>query len=461
MFVPWVHARTRGRDAQRGQFFPALQGAPRETPNTYTWPMAAPDEPAPTDVTRSTPDTRRAKELFFEAVELPDKERRAFLDQIRSLDESLYGRVTELLAAHKDASGSSLDVLQRRFRTLLGGLVRNAADSRDEPSEAAPRMGDYELLGEIASGSAGVVYRARQRSLDRIVALKLLRAGRFASEREVERFRSEAEAVARLDHPRIVPVYEVGAYEGRHYFSMKLIEGGSLGDHIDDLRRDQRRAAEILVEVARAVHHGHQRGLLHRDLKPSNILIDEEGVPYVADFGIAKSLDQEAEVAYATGTEWFAGTPAYMAPEQATRGDLTVATDVYSLGCVLYELLAGRPPFDAHSLPELLARVRDEPPPPVPSEARAPRDLETIARKCLDKMPSRRYASASALADDLKRWLAHEPILARRTGPVRRALLFARRRPLVAGLGGAGLGAHHDAGHRRDLGQLSSASAPG
>ena len=372
-------------------------------------------------------ETRRAKELFLRAVDLSGAERAGFLEELRAGDPSLCERVQRLLAAHGDATSAE----RGEPAALLDALRKTLWD---DGRAVGSVMGDYEILEEIAAGGAGVVYRARQITLGRTVALKVLRAGRFASEKEVERFRAEAESVARLDHPHIVPVHEVGEHKGRHFFSMKLIEGGSLEDRAASFGDDPCDAARLMVLVARAVHHGHQRGLLHRDLKPSNILIDDAGTPYVTDFGIAKRIDEDEGV---TATEWLAGTPSFMAPEQATArsGELTVTTDVWAMGCILYQLLAGRAPFRGDSVAEILIRVRDEEPARLSSlRAAVPRPLEVIVQKCLMKDPARRYASAGALADDLERWLRHEPIQASPVTGLQRVQLFWRRKPLVASL---------------------------
>lgn len=298
-----------------------------------------------------------------------------------------------------------------------------------------PRVfGEYQLLDELGSGGMGVVYKARQEGLNRTVALKMVRSGFLASERELQRFQNEAEAIALLDHTNIVPIYEVGQCGGQRYFSMKLITGGSLSSQLDDFRTCPRAIARLIITIAHAVHHAHLRGILHCDLKPANILIDEDGRPHVTDFGLAKRVDLEASL---TGTNSIMGTPPYMAPEQAAgqRTNFTTATDVYGLGAVLYALLTGRAPFVEQSVLETLNQVRERNP-DLPSKYNpdVPQDLETICLKCLEKDPQRRYESAQDLADDLERWLAREPIVARPVGSAVRLWMWCKRKPAYAGL---------------------------
>jgi serine/threonine protein kinase len=287
-------------------------------------------------------------------------------------------------------------------------------------------LGDYELESEIARGGMGAVFRARQVSLNRPVAVKLILAGSYATPTAVLQFRREAEAAANLEHPNILPIYEVGENDGLQYFSMKLIEGGSLADQTAEYRSNPNQTAALVATLARAVHHAHQRGILHRDLKPANVLLDRDGTPYISDFGLAKRVDAD-DGATRTGT--ILGTPSYMSPEQA-KGEkgLTTAADVYSLGAILYELLAGRPPFKAETI---FATVKDvierEPDDPRTFNPAADRDLSVIALKCLSKDRERRYASAAELADDLDRWARDEPTVARPPGTFELAWRWIRR----------------------------------
>lgn len=296
-------------------------------------------------------------------------------------------------------------------------------------------FGHYELLSEIARGGMGVVYKARQVRLNRLVALKMIRAGEFANAQEVQRFYAEAEAAARLDHPGIAPVYEVGEVAGQHFFSMAFVQGQSLNSKIKTQGPlVPKHAAQLLRTVATAVQYAHDKGIVHRDIKPHNILLDENEQPRVADFGLAKQVQGASDL---TTTGQVMGTPSYMPPEQATgrTGEIGPAADVYSLGATLYCLLTGRPPFQASSLVETIRQVLDLPPvPPHRLNSEIPRDLETICLKCLRKEPENRYRSAGELADDLGRFVNGEPILARPVGALERGLKWVQRRPLTATL---------------------------
>ncbi len=293
-------------------------------------------------------------------------------------------------------------------------------------------FGDYELLEEIARGGMGVVYKARQVSANRFVAVKLILAGQLSSAEDIRRFRSEAEAAANLDHSHIVPIFEVGEHNGQHYYSMKLVEGGSLSQQIGRLQQAPREAAALLATVARAVHYAHQRGVIHRDLKPANILIDAQGQPQVVDFGLAKRVEDDPNL---TTSGAIVGTASYMAPEQAEGRGRRVgpAADVYALGAILYECLTDQPPFKATTMLETIYQVvNKEPLLPSQLQAKTPRDLETICLKCLRKEPEQRYDSAAALAEDLRRWQAGEPIAARPVGRMERAAKWAKRKPALA-----------------------------
>lgn len=319
-------------------------------------------------------------------------------------------------------------------------LERNQLAGTPAPGKPPHRLGDYELLEEIGRGGMGVIYRARQVSLDRFVAVKTILTGPLASTDFAQRFQTEAHAAAVLDHPNIVPIYEVGDHQGQPFYSMRLVTGRNLAQEVKATgAMPPRRAAEVLVTVSRAVHYAHQRGVLHRDLKPANILLDAEGTPHVTDFGLAKLLEQDDGL---TLTQAALGTPNYMAPEQA-EGDpsaLTTAADVYSLGAILFELLTGRKLFTANTPLGTIHQAREqEPPKPSRILRTIPRDLDTICWKCLEKEPARRYSSAQALADDLERWLKGEPIRARRVGIVERVGLWCRRKPAMAGMAGAAL----------------------
>jgi eukaryotic-like serine/threonine-protein kinase len=300
-------------------------------------------------------------------------------------------------------------------------------------------FGDYELLEEIARGGMGVVFKARQVNLNRLVALKLINSGALASDTIVKRFKAEAEAAAALNHPNIVPIYEIGAVQSQHYFSMALIEGQNLSEFLKANSMDLRQAAELISTIARAVHYAHQHGVLHRDIKPSNILIDKNGIPHLTDFGLAKIAEHDSAL---THTNAVLGTPSYMSPEQA-RGEtkqVTTAADIYGLGAALYECLTAQPPFAGGTTLETIRQVLErEPRPPSYWKPGVDIDLDTICLKCLEKEPAKRYASAEAFSDDLGRWLRREPILARRISGIERFTKWTRRRPAAAALTGASL----------------------
>jgi hypothetical protein len=348
--------------------------------------------------------------------------------------EALLARYPTL-AERLRAYFADCDRLDRQAADLRLSADPNRTTDATTPSPELPRVryfGDYELLEVIAHGGMGVVYKARQVPLNRLVALKMILKGELATPRDLVRFRAEAEAAANLDHPHIVPIYEVGEFDGQQYYAMRYIEGTSLARRP---RRDPRTETQLLTDVARAVYHAHQRGILHRDLKPSNILVDLAGTPFVADFGLAKRVDGNRSL---TESGAVVGTPRYMAPEQAAgRKDLTVAADVYSLGVVLYERLTGQTPFTGETVLDVLLQVLEANPPRPSSLAPGlDRDLETVCLKCLEKEPPKRYGTAEALADDLERWLRGEPIQARPVRQTERLWRWCRRNPVVAGLSG-------------------------
>src|SRR5213082_2254288 len=308
-------------------------------------------------------------------------------------------------------------------------------DAVDVDPASSPMLmdfGDYELLEQIGRGGQGVVFRARQKSLNRVVALKIIGLGHWATEAHLKRFRLEAEAAARLEHPGIVPIHEVGERDGSCYFSMKFVEGGQLDEVVKRTPMSIRQAAELIAKVARTVHYAHEHLILHRDIKPGNILLDAKGEPHLTDFGLARLVESESTM---TRTLDVLGTPSYMAPEQAMGNNAAVSsvTDIYGLGAVLYHLLTGQPPFAGGATYETIKLLLDtEPRQPRQLNTKVDRDLSTICLKCLEKDPERRYSSALALAEDLERWLKHEPIQARHTGVFARGGKWVQRNPSSA-----------------------------
>jgi serine/threonine protein kinase len=370
-----------------------------------------------------------------------------------------YDRLHEAIASFEEAIDAALDpdpqVWLERYPEVASRLAEFFAAQKGlkqlanpllpppEPTPGPPPcLADYEGLTEIGRGGMGVVYRARQLSLARDVALKVIRRDRLEegspAERQqwIDRFRMEAQLVATLDHPHIVPVYEVGEQDGHHYFSMKLIDGGSLKERLGRYTSDPRAAAGLLVQVTQAVHHAHQRALLHRDLKPGNILVDAQGQPHVTDFGLAKRLQTGGGL---TQSGALVGTLEYMAPEQAaSRKDLSTAVDVWALGAILYELLTGRVPFRGDTLVDTLRQVMEkEPVPPRRLQPMVPRDLDTICLKCLEKDPRKRYGSAEELAGRLRLFLENKPIPDRPVSSRERLWRWCRRNRAVAALLGS------------------------
>jgi WD40 repeat protein len=354
----------------------------------------------------------------------------------------------EFLARHPELA-DDLDACLDALRLIGQAAPGPRAPAAGLPPGPAPgTLGDFRLIRELGRGGMGIVYEAEQLSLGRRVALKVIRAGAPATAAERLRFRTEAEAAARLDHPNIVAVYEVGEHAGQPYIAARFVEGGPLSRHLRLFLDDPRAAARLLAALARALDHAHQRGVLHRDLKPGNVLLSLGGsssgsalppgtdvncvVPYVADFGLARLLDQDSGL---TQSGDLVGTPSYMAPEQASggAGAITTATDVYGLGAILYALLTGRPPFAGSTVLDTLEQVKGrDPEAPRRLNPSVDRDLETICLTCLAKDPRRRYATALAVAEDLESWLAYRPIAARPATPAERLVKWARRRPAAA-----------------------------
>jgi TolB-like protein/Tfp pilus assembly protein PilF len=339
----------------------------------------------------------------------------------------------ELLTPRKlcDTCGSILE-FEMPSGFCPGCLLNTVLETRTETTVApGGHIDDYELLNEIARGGMGIVYRARQRTPGRIVALKMILPAHLSSHGALDRFRAEAEAAASLDHESVLPIYAVGEHDGAPFYSMRFAQGGPLSARLARYRDKPREAAALIAKLARAVAYAHEHGILHRDLKPANVLFDSADKPYVADFGLAKWVERECDL---TQTLGILGTPFYMAPEQATDSrSVTAAVDVYSLGAILYHLLTGRPPVSGETPMEVLHRTTAETPTrPRLTNTRVPRDLETICLKCLEKEPVGRYASAAALADDLDRLCAGHTIQARPAGLANRAWRWTRRNPAAA-----------------------------
>jgi serine/threonine protein kinase len=364
----------------------------------------------------------------------------------------------ELAAAHPDLVeelGRRIQALER-MEALLGVSPGQAAPlpttdldssavSSPRPDGPFPLIPGYEILGLLGQGGMGVVYKARQVRLNRLVALKMILTGPYARPEQLSRFRAEAEAAAQLHHPQIVPIYEVGDHAGQPYFSMEFIEGGSLAQKLAKTLLPSRQAAQLIQLLAQGIQAAHQRDIVHRDLKPANILLAADGTPKISDFGLVKRLESGTGN---TQSGAILGTPSYIAPEQAEGKNRQIgpAVDIYALGAILYETLTGRPPFQGETTLDTLEQVRfQEPVPPSRLQPKVARDLEIICLTCLAKESRKRYASAGALAEDLRRFLAGEPILARPTPPWEKAVKWGKRKPalaallLVLGLGTASL----------------------
>jgi eukaryotic-like serine/threonine-protein kinase len=351
-------------------------------------------------------------------------------DPLRTTDPA---PVTDAAASRQPGPTSSLASRETAtFQPASAGGMSDEVASRGLPP--LPMIPGYEVLGILGRGGMGIVYKARHLALKRTVALKMVLAGGHASPHALARFRIEAEAVARLQHPNIVQIHEVGEADGHPYCALEYIEGGSLARRLGGQPLAAREAARIVEALARAMQLAHSRNVVHRDLKPANVLLAADGTPRVTDFGLARQLDDDSGQTQAGAV---VGTPSYMAPEQAA-GEAHAAgpaADVYALGAILYECLTGRPPQRGATIAETLENVRTkEPEPPRRLRPKLPRDLETICLKCLRKEPERRFASAEALAEDLRRWAAGEPIAARPVSSLERTALWVRRKPARAGL---------------------------
>jgi len=376
----------------------------------------------------SRKEAARPEEYLERFPALGDRLKRQF-EVHRALDDSSGPASITSMYTGADAGSMSSQVTW-----LHEDGARSAPRARVPYGAKPPQIPGYEILGEIDRGGMGVVYKARQAGLNRIVALKMILGGAYAGPEQLARFMREAESVARLKHPNIIQIYEVGEHDGQPFFSLEYAEGGSLARRLAGRPQPPLQAAQTLAILARAVHAAHQCGIIHRDLKPANVLLTADDVPKVTDFGLAKQLGEESGQ---TRSGVIMGTPSYMAPEQAMgkAGAVSAATDIYALGAILYELLTGRPPFSSENSFDTLQQVLlVEPVHPIQLRPGVPRDLETICLKCLAKEPSKRYPSSHALAEDLQRFLDGEPIRARRVSVWERAWKWARRRPAIAAL---------------------------
>ncbi len=380
-------------------------------------------------------DYRRVTELFAQGQGLATDEQSSLMAKQLADRPDLQQVLQRMWAcdARRPTTGDEEDE-ERETPWWPGPRDADLRAGRGMASHPLPSIEGYELLEELGRGGMGVVYKARQRQFDRIVALKMIRLGQFASTAEIQRFVKEAEAIARLQHPGIVPVYEFGSHHGEHFFTMEYVAGERFDRYLQSAEHPLSDLLEIFHEVCEAVAYCHHRGILHRDLKPSNILLDERGTAKVADFGLAKYLGSESEL---TQTGEVMGTPGYMAPELAEgdRASIAATVDVYALGAILYHLLTGRPPisFDSTNLFGALQLVKEHDlKPPHELNRRVPRDLETICLKCLELRPADRYPTARELADDLLRYLMSEPIQARPLTLPRRIARWARQQPTLA-----------------------------
>lgn len=377
------------------------------------------------------------KEIFLRALELINvTERHAYLAAECGENTELRARVERMLLACE----SEKELLEPdRFSTLknereaLASSLSEEVKIIDALSQPSCRLGEYELIEELGRGTTGIVFRARQESLNREVALKVVVASSLATAAERERFQLEAETAAQLRHPNIVPIFEIGRSANLDYYSMALVGGGTLAQVIEQGPLDRRHAVQLIITIAHAVHAAHQHGVIHRDLKPANILMDDQGQPHITDFGLARWIEQNSTL---TLNGQILGTPKYMAPEQtsSSREHATTASDVYSLGAILYELLTGEAPFCGESVYQTLQMVKASEPRSLRSlNASVDQDLDNVVHKCLEKEPNRRYASAASLSEDLLAWLEGRPVSARRAGALERTAKLIRRYPLHVG----------------------------
>ncbi len=370
-----------------------------------------------------TSENTKAEEIFHAALEMESLEQRSqLLGQACAGDLELRKKIEEWLRAYDQAGNflepptapAAVPIPESTANASLS-VTRQPAGKTNHPAnyETAQQFGDYQLLEELARGGMGVVYKAHQVSLNRIVALKMILAGQFANQEDVQRFYREAAAAAKLDHPGIVPIFDVGCYENQHFFSMAYVAGESLGTKLKSGPLLPRVAAVYMKKVAAAIHVAHQHGIIHRDLKPANILVSPTDEPRIVDFGLAKHIEVDSDL---TSTGMVMGTPCYMPPEQASgqTSEISGASDVYSIGAILYAILTGRPPFVGTNTTETLIQViQQEPVAPCKLMAGVPKDLEAICLKCLEKRPGDRYQTAEELSLDLQRFLAGEPIRAK------------------------------------------------
>jgi len=394
------------------------------------------DTVAPSDTAAATPAAARPSSDTEETIPPNDSPAAKAAARIGGTDETIAPAGTSA-----SPPGATVDLPPRGLglNATIDSIRSLSLPAKSGSPAAAPRpqVEGYTILSELGRGGMGVVYKARQKKLNRIVALKMVLAGAHAGQEQLARFYTEAEAVAHLQQPNIVQIYEVGEHEGLPYFSLEFVDGGSLSQRIDGKPQPVSETATMVELLARAMAYAHERGIVHRDLKPANVLLTKDGQPKITDFGLAKRLESDASQ---TRSGTLMGTPNYMAPEQA-RGlvrEVGPLADVYALGVILYEMLVGRTPFLGASILDTLQQVRNqEPVPPSRLQPKVPRDLETICLKCLEKEPPKRYDSSAALADDLHRFLAGEPILARPVGAPERIWRWCQRNRRVAALSAA------------------------